>query len=390
MIALLSLAAWILSWLLVVGTLPATLLLIVLTFAGVALHKRKIGKRIGNLRICALVPAHNEEFLIARTVKSLLASGGKDFAVYVIADNCTDSTAEVAAAAGARVLVRANMSQRGKGYALNFGFERVLADGYEGVLVADADSVVSRNLVQTVTEYLTAGADAVQCRYRVLGKDLTVRSRLMDLAFLGFNVLRPLGRDRLGLSAGILGNGFALTADTLRAVPYRAGSIVEDLEYHIYLIRAGRRVRFADEATVYGEIPGGGAEASSQRSRWEGGRLRMLREWAPRLARDLAHGNLACFEPLVEVLVPPLGYQALLLVILFTIGSGTFKWWAVMQTAVMGFHVVAAASRGENFPGNLEIFLAVPFYIFWKVTQLPRIARASRPETVWARTGRRD
>jgi hypothetical protein len=312
-----------------------------------------------------------------------------DFAVYVVADNCRDSTASAAIEAGARVLVRTDPLRKGKGYALNYGFEKVLDDGADGVLVVDADSIVSPDLVGIVSGYLGAGADAVQCRYRVMDRESSVRNRLMDIALLGFNVLRPRGRDRLGLSVGILGNGFALSAATLRSIPYRADSIVEDLEYHIHLVRAGYRVRFADEATVYGEMPAGDAAASSQRSRWEGGRLRMLLEWAPRLTVDLSRGRARCFELLLELATLPLAYQVLLSGVLFAVGPEPLRKWACVQVAVIVFHVAAAASKGDNFPRNLGAVGSAPFYVAWKLALLPQIVRASRPETNWIRTDRK-
>ena len=321
--------AWVVGALLSVASFPATVLLLGLTIAALRPKVKSVRLPAQRLRLCALIPAHNEELLIARCVRSLLASGGRvDFAVYVVADNCSDSTAAVAAEAGAHVLVRTDVAHRGKGYALDYGFEKTLATGADVVLVVDADSVVSPDLVETVRQYVEGGAGAVQCRYRVMGPKTSVRGRLMDLAFLGVNVLRPAGRDRAGVSAGILGNGFALTAATLKAVPYRAESIVEDLEYHILLVRAGYRVRFANEATVYGEMPGGGAAASSQRSRWEGGRLRMLLQWAPQLAADISGGRVKCIEPLIDLLALPLAFQAFLLVVLAAVAPQPFKWWA--------------------------------------------------------------
>jgi len=78
------------------------------------------------------------------------------------------------------------------------------------VLVIDADSVVDPGLTATVRRRFMAGARALQCRYEVYNSNVNGRTRLMNLAFYAFNVIRPRGRARLGLSAGILGNGFAL------------------------------------------------------------------------------------------------------------------------------------------------------------------------------------
>jgi cellulose synthase/poly-beta-1,6-N-acetylglucosamine synthase-like glycosyltransferase len=382
--------AWLFALALTVATLPATALLFSLTVAALIPAGNPARSRGKRLRLCALVPAHDEELLIARCVRSLLSSGGEHFDVYVVADNCGDSTAIAAKEAGARVLVRTDPVKRGKGHALNYGFEEILAAGADGVLVVDADSVVSSNLVGVVTHFLEAGAEAVQCRHLVLGRESSVRGRLMDLAFLGFNVLRPLGRDRLGLSAGILGNGFALSSDVVRSVPYGADSIVEDLEYHCHLVIAKRRVRFANAATVYAEIPAGSDAASSQRSRWEGGRLRMLLEWAPRFGRTLVQGRLDCLEPLLELTALPLAYHVALLFVLAMLSPGLFKWWAAVQMAVVTLHVVVSASLGEDFPRNLSTLAAAPFYVIWKLALLPRIIRSSRPDASWIRTGRDD
>jgi cellulose synthase/poly-beta-1,6-N-acetylglucosamine synthase-like glycosyltransferase len=342
------------------------------------------------VRLFALVPAHNEELLIERCVRSLLASGAEEgIEVIVVADNCTDSTAAVASKAGAQVLVRTDAEHRGKGQALRCGFREAFARGASAVLVVDADSVVSSNLAPVVRQYLEAGSGAVQCRYRVMNQDSGVRSRLMDLAFLGFNVLRPLGRYKLGMSAGILGNGFALTREVLEAVPYVADSIVEDLEYHIHLVRAGYRVEFAEEASVFGEMPSGRGAASTQRARWEGGRLRMLLEWFPRLAGDLGRARMRCAEPLLELATAPLAYHVLLVAMLFGVaGSASFRYYALLQAAIVCLHVIAAASLSEAFPGNLTTLLAAPFYLIWKLTLIPRTLLASRPETRWVRTGR--
>ena len=82
------------------------------------------------LRFDVFVPAHNEESIIARTVANLrgLDWPADRFRVIVIADNCGDATASIAAQAGARVFERADPERRGKGYALAYAFERSAAE----------------------------------------------------------------------------------------------------------------------------------------------------------------------------------------------------------------------------------------------------------------------
>jgi cellulose synthase/poly-beta-1,6-N-acetylglucosamine synthase-like glycosyltransferase len=377
-----------LTGLLTVAAAPASVLLLALTAGAMIPIRRKSRNPAKKLHMVALIPAHDEEKHIARCVASLLAAGDRDdFEVWVVADNSSDLTPLVAFLAGASVLVRKDERRKGKGYALDFGFQKLMAAGVEAFLVIDADSVVSPNLVREMRACLEQGADAAQSRYRVKDPAFGFRRKLMDLALLGFNVLRPLGRDRLGLSAGLFGNGFALTSDTLRSVPYKADSVVEDLEYHIHLVRGGYRVRFVNSATVYGEIPTGVA-ASSQRSRWEGGRLRMAREWIPELVRDLARMRWRSSEPLADLMTLPLGYQALALTALLVVSPGPMKWLAIAQFGIIGLHVVVAASFGERFPWSLGVLGGVPFYVAWKLTLLTKIVRSSQPGAQWVRTRR--
>src|SRR5262245_14011782 len=120
------------------------------------------------LRIDVVVPAHDEESGVADTVRSILAVDypRPSFRVIVVADNCRDRTAAVAEAAGAQVLVREDPKRRGKGYALRFGFDHVLAKGEaEAVAVVDADTVVSPNLLRAFAARFAAGGSALPAHY---------------------------------------------------------------------------------------------------------------------------------------------------------------------------------------------------------------------------------
>ncbi len=201
------------------------------------------------IRLAVVVPAHNEEGMIESTIRSLRVSG-PDTPIYVVAHNCTDATAEIATDAGARVLVLSNPRLRGKGAALRHGFATSFAEGSNAVLVVDADSKVSANLIEATRLKLAEGAEATQSRYELkLAADQAYKpmARLRALAFRGMNVLRAKGRAGLGFSTGIFGNGFSLTAEALQRVPFDADSIAEDVEFHTRLVSAG--FRFSGSAT---------------------------------------------------------------------------------------------------------------------------------------------
>ena len=175
-----------------------------------------------HLRFDVVVPAHDEEGGIAATVRSLLAVDypAELRRVLVIADNCSDATADRAREAGAVVLVRRDAERRGKGYALASGYDRVLADGIaDAVVVVDADTEASTGLLRAFAARLDAGAVAVQSDNVVGNPRASWRTCLMAIAFALFNTVRSLGRDRLRCSTGLRGNGMCLSVKVLREVP---------------------------------------------------------------------------------------------------------------------------------------------------------------------------
>jgi len=373
-------------------TLPGSVELLLLTLAGVlpARRDKQAAKQSRDWRVAFVVPAHDEEATIADCVESLLHcdAGLKRAEVFVVADNCSDQTPRLAAEAGANVLVRNDSTRRGKGYALDFAFKSLSARGFDLFIIVDADSSVTPNLVQDFVQAFDAGANAIQCRYKVRNASVSMRTRWMNIALMAFNVLRPRGRDRLGLSVGILGNGFALSQETLVRIPYDAISVVEDLEYHIRLVRAGLRVRFVDTVTVYGEMPTSGKGVSTQRARWEGGRLRMILESAPSLAGDVCRGRLRLCEPLLELLLLPLGFHVLLLLIAIGTPIPAVRYYAAGALAFVAVHMLSAIRIGGGGWSEVAALFSAPFYLIWKLRVIPQLIRNVGGGTAWVRTER--
>ena len=222
------------------------------------------------VRFDLVVPAHDEEAGIAQTVRSLLAIDypAELYRVVVVADNCSDQTARRASEAGARVLKRTDPERRGKGHALAFAFERLGEEGVaDAFVVVDADTLVSPNLLGAFASRIQAGASALQADYGVRNPESSWRTRLLHLGFTLFHEVRSSGRERLGLSCGLRGNGMAFTRSVLAEVPHDAFSVVEDVEYGIRLGLAGHRVHYVGEAQVLGEMPASERATRSQRSR---------------------------------------------------------------------------------------------------------------------------
>lgn len=346
-----------------------------------------------------VVPACDEESGITATIAALRGLDyPKDrYRVLVIADNCTDATARLAAEAGAVVLERRDPERRGKGYALAHAFAQVERDDLaDAVVVIDADSTVSPNLLRAFARRFDAGAGVVQASYGVRRPEATWRARLMVIALSLFHGVRSLGRERLGLSTGLRGNGMGFTRDVLRRVPADAFSVVEDVEYGIKLAEAGYRVEYVHEAQVLGDMAPRGPAAATQRRRWEGGRAAVARAYGPRLLRDgLTRLDATRVDLAIDLLVPPLSSLALAA----TLGAAAAVAWhaAVGGSAIVvvpwllsiglltAYVLRGVALSGAGLRGLLTLVWA-PVYVVWKIGL--RLRRSPHASHEWVRTAR--
>jgi len=375
---------------LVVVSLPLVLELLLVTAAHLLPSRPRLSDpgALSDFGLAIVVPAHNEELLVARSVRSLRASAHSNVRIFVVAHNSTDATAARAQEAGAEVLVYNDPTARGKGFALRYGFKYALDLGADAVMVVDADSIVSANTVAVVEQAFAAGARVLQCRYEMFSTTEKSSTRLSALAFRGFNVIRPRGRERLGFSAGILGNGFAILRPVLEAIPYDAFSVVEDLEYHLHLVMAGERVRYLDEALISADFPESRAGESVQRSRWEGGRLLTARTWALPIAAKALSGRPRLLEPLCDLTGLPLAYGVFTLLVALLLPLAWLRWYAAVSLAIVLAHVLAAAWAGPDFFGTLKLLALAPYYILRKLAMIPGVLRGSSAKADWVRTER--
>ena len=377
--------------------LPATL-----TCAYLALLTMLSGRaplpRESSRQLCfdVIVPAHDEESGIARTVLSLQAMNwpAARFRILVVADNCSDATASVARGAGARVLERHDLTLRGKGYALAYAFESSAKTGFaSAVVVVDADSQVSPNLLEAFATRIENGEKVIQAHYGVLNPQASWRTRLMTIAIGAFHIVRSRARERLGLSCGVRGNGWCVTHAQLRKLPYRFYSLVEDLEYGIALGLAGVRVAYADEAHANADMVSGEKIARKQRRRWEQGRFEMVRSRTmPLLAAALKNRSKICLDLAFDLIVPPLSYLTLNIVALGVVATVAgvwlpsarfWAWWALGCFGVLSLHVLRGWQVSGMGARGLTALAHVPVFVLWKVALL-----FGRKTHEWVRTER--
>jgi cellulose synthase/poly-beta-1,6-N-acetylglucosamine synthase-like glycosyltransferase len=350
-------------------------------------------------RFDIVVPAHDEEAGIADTVQSLLAIDypRELYRVVVVADNCHDATAERAAEAGAIVIERDDSARRGKGYALEHAFSRIVTEGkVDAVVVIDADTRVTPNLLRAFAARLGVGARAAQAEYGVVNRAASWRTRLMHIAFTLFHGLRSRARERLGVSAGLRGNGMMFAVSLLREVPHEAFSIVEDIEYGIRLGLAGERVQYVGEAQVFGEMVTRGDASGSQRRRWEGGRWLLARRYGVRLVGEALRRRSPLIADLAaDLLVPPLTYVALAVIVGLVasaawVAFGGGALWALAPWCVSALcfavYVVRGAWMARVGPRVVVDLLWAPVYMVWKVLLALRASPSAERE--WVRTAR--
>jgi 1,2-diacylglycerol 3-beta-glucosyltransferase len=386
---------------LVAGTLAAAagLYLLVLAVAAFAYRDPKSGIDPTS-RLVVLVPAHNEADLIQPCVASLRAQEypADRFRIVVIADNCTDETAMLASAAGAEVLVREAPEAWGKGHALRWAMDRLMAEpeSPDAFVVVDGDSVAESGLLSGLVNHLERGAEAVQAQYLVLD-DESPRVQLRSVAFLLFHRVRFAGRAVLHLPCPLAGNGMLFRRQLLERHPWDAFTGAEDLEYSLTLRRAGVRPVFAGSAILRGPVPASSHSAQVQRERWEGGRLHVMRSTLPKLGGDIVfRRRFGLWDAAVDLAVPPLGLLAAgtltgTVAVLALWGSGLLPLglltpWLIAMASIVGF--VTLGLRAARAPRWMYFrLISAPVFLGEKLLGTVGVMRHRATEE-WVRTER--
>ncbi|MCL4509142.1 MAG: glycosyltransferase family 2 protein [Chloroflexi bacterium] len=347
-------------------------------------------------RFHVIIPAHNEELSLPATLSSIRRADYPAGAVkvHVVADNCSDETARVAAGWGANVYERRNGSQVGKGYALSFGLEKVLEQPdspQDAILILDADTVIASNTLKILDQYLQEGAQAIQTHYSVHNRGDAPAVELRYLALSLYHYARPLGRTILGLSAGLRGNGMCFTRAAIARVGWIAHGLAEDVEQHFLLLEHGIRVQFAPEAVVMAEMPVSLPGSVSQHHRWERGRLDALRHKAPHLlALSWQRCDVAILEAVIEQCVAPLSvcFGAAVTACALGVAGRNRIGVRLGLSGIAGYALyVVLGLRVARVPLQTTLTLRhAPKYVVWKIVNWVRAAMQPPPR--WQRTTR--
>lgn len=347
-----------------------------------------------------LIPAHDEEALIGTLLASLERQRyprGR-YAVCVVADNCADTTAEIAAAAGVEVFERHDVTQRGKGHALSWLLAELDRRGrrYDAYVVIDADSVVAPDFLAAMAGELAHGARACQAQNTVLNTTEAPSTTLRWLAMTLMNHVRPLGRNAIGGSSNLSGNGMCLSRGLLERFPWRAFGLVEDYQYYLDIVAGGERVRYVPEAVVRSHMPSSFRQMRSQDERWESGSPEAS---AGRMAlrligAGLRRRSITPLDAAAELLVPPLStlVAALLIVLSGAAIIGTAGERVFAATLLAGFALYVGSAFVMLRPGwaTYRALLYAPGYMAWKLWVQLVLKRRGQQSDEWVRTRRPD
>lgn len=346
-------------------------------------------------RTVIVMPANDETAVITRTLTLLAAELPDGFHLLVVADNCTDNTADLAQQAGAEVLRRHDPIRRGKGFALAHARDYLAAqdDACDVVVVLDADCTIDRPSLATLAA--VARNNPAQASYLMQPeRDAAPMVQVSNFAFAIKNLVRQRGLQRLAGRVNLTGTGMAFPWPVFRDAPLATDDIVEDLALGLELAQRGTPPHFAAQATVWSAASS--AEGTlKQRTRWEGGFLATSKRHAlPTIAAGLRAGDWRTVWAGLSLAVPPLT----LLLLLDVAGLGTLAVLTLMGAAVwpallLGallllalLALVAAWARvGRPFLSGAAA-ARLPLYILWKIPLYLGLAR-KRP-TDWLRAGR--
>lgn len=257
-------------------------------------------------KFMAIIPAHNEEAVVGNLVESLKNQDyPKDlYDIYVIADNCTDNTAQVAREKGAIVYERFDSEKKTKGYALQWFLQQKIQENapYDAFFVFDADNIVDKGFIKAMNKKLCQGEDVVQ-GYRDI-KNPTDSWVTAGYAIFYWTMHRfyHLARYNLGLSPLLNGTGFMVKFDVIKPNGWDTQTLTEDIEFSLKRIIKGKKLGWATDAIVYDEQPTSFKQSWSQRSRWTVGHMQCLKTYTGQLYKAVKeHKTLMNFDGLLYI-----------------------------------------------------------------------------------------
>ncbi len=328
--------------------IPVATFAVEIVAAALGARKERSAPGLARPGLTVLIPAHNEELGLAETLACIAPQLGERDRILVVADNCTDRTAEIARAHGAETIERFDERKRGKGFALAFGVAHLERQPPDIVVIVDADCKLEPGALDALGREVAGSGRPAQALYLMkapAGAGLS--SKVAEFAFLVKNLVRPRGLRVLGAPCHLTGSGMAFPWETIRRADLAHGHIVEDMKLGLDLALTGHGASFCEDARVESVFPQSQTGSASQRRRWEQGHLSLMGAAVSHMGKALGRGRWGAFFLSLDVMTPPLALLVLSLgaVLVASIVCGLI--WggmgAATTLAAAGFAILAAA-----------------------------------------------
>ncbi len=378
---------------------PAALVLAQVLLA--LLPDRPIAEMQRPRRIAVIMPAHNEGRGLRPTLMQALAQLGPEDRVLVVADNCSDDTAAQAREFDVTVVERFHATERGKGYALDFGVRALealaLKEGQapDVVVILDADCTLGPQLLPRIAAVAHGTGRPVQATYLMEAANSSLKARVAEFAMRVKNLVRPRGMHQLGLPCGLYGTGMAFPWEVAVKAPLASGHLAEDMQLGVRLAQLGAPPLLCEDAKVTSVFANSQEGEASQRTRWEHGHLAMLVGEGPGLLwRSMRPGRGAQLLQVLDMLVPPLallamtlvGWAAVTLVVALAAGWVAPLVLALLALLMLTAAIVAAQQRWAADVLSLGELARAPFIVLAKLPLYLRFL--FKRQTDWVRTKR--
>ena len=349
-------------------------------------------------RVAVLVPAHNEGAGLRPTVEDVRAQMRTGDRVVVVADNCNDETARIAAAAGAEVVERRDPTKVGKGYALDFGLKHLSLDPPEVVIIIDADCRVAEGTIHRLAMTCAeTGRPAQALDLMRAPPNSPINFRVAEFAWRVKNWVRPLGLAAFNLPCQLMGTGMAIPWAVIPSVSLASGSLVEDLVLGLKLAQAGNAPVFCPSALVTSRFPLSVEGAKSQRYRWEQGHIHLIVTAVPRyFFRSIVKGNLSLLALTLDLAVPPISlFMTLLVAMLIVTGLATLFGLSpvafTISASTFAVFVLSILLAWWKFGRDVLPIQSSALVLSYVVAKLPMYCRTllGNITTHWTRTDRK-
>ena len=351
------------------------------------------------VRFGVMIPAYNEELLLGKLLKSINGQNypADLFKAIVIADNCTDRTAQIGLENGAIVIERFDREHRGKGYAIKYALEKIDMNRFDAFVIIDADSIMSKDVLEWFNQAILEGCSIIQCYNGLINPDESWFTRLIDISETIRNEISLASKEKLGFSSYLDGNGMCFSKEILLKYGWEAFTVAEDWEYYAKLIEKGETVRFVKEARIYHQESSSLRQATSQRFRWSGGRLAIAWKYGLRIFyRGMIEGSLRKIDASLPLILPNpslgmniaiTGFVLSLFLPTVTYKYGFVMWFsslAVLQFVIFMTGIMYTRNKLSKF---WSLFVA-PVFLIWKMG-IDFLSALGMGRRTWVRTERK-